>query len=43
VIDVRLPIRRPRPDQRPRRKGISDARLQARRSAWHEASRPRII
>lgn len=40
---MRINLLRPRPDERPRRKGISNARLQeARRAAWLEASRPRI-
>jgi hypothetical protein len=40
---MRIKLFRPRPDERPRRKGVSDARLnEARRAAWLEASRPRI-
>ena len=40
---MRIRILRPRPDERPRRKGVSNARLQqARQAAWLEASRPRI-
>jgi hypothetical protein len=40
---MRIYLVRPRPDERPRRRGFSEPRLQeARRAAWLEATRPRI-
>ena len=40
---MRIKLFLARPDERPRRKPIYNARLQeARRAAWLEANRPRI-